>query len=1585
MKKAILFCVVLFTTLLLTQISYGQLASYTGFGGGGTAITGYPNESVSTLMKSGFGSNTPCGSGGMSGITVNTSWSTYSTAGPRVYMKITPNAGYQLNVTGINAGLRRSGTGPSCVRFAYSLDNGVTWTDDLSCHGPSSSGCGSTIVSSWGFGALPTGITSTVNGIIVAIFPYASSNSSGTFQVNTFNVLGNVVSGCTAPAAITGTTTVCSGATTTLSDMTASGTWSSSNSTIASVVAGTGVVTGVAGGTAIMTYATGPGCNATTVVTVNPAPSAITGPLAVCLGSDITLISAPATGTWSSASSNVSVVPASGLISGLLAGTAIVTYTLPTSCTATTTITVNALPAAISGASSVCEASTTTWSDPSGAGTWVSGSANATIGASSGIVSGITAGTSLITFTLGTTTCSITSVVTVNPLPAAITGTAAVCAGLTTAFNDATASGTWGSSAIGTATVDAAGTVTGIVAGNADITYTLPTGCIAIVNVTVNPLPQPITGTAVVCEGATTALSEVSAGGTWTSGAANATVNTSGVVTGVTSGSAMITYTLPTGCINTTNVTVNLTPATIAGTLHVCEGLTTALTETTPSGTWSSSAMANATIDAGGLVSGIVAGTSNVSYTLATGCYAVAEVTVNKTPAAITGTMIVCQGLTTTLSNSLPGGTWSGSAPGIATIDASGIVTGVSAGTTSITYTLPPGCINVTTVTVNPIPVPIDGVNKVCFGLTTNLNDLTPGGAWSSSAPGVAPVTATGGVSGSSVGTAIISYMLSPGCMSTTVVTVNPLPAAITGTMKVCVSLTTNLSDGGSGTWSSSNGNANIDLLTGTASGVTAGTSTITYTLPTSCIATAVVTVNPLPVPISGPEGVCIGLTATFLDGTAGGTWSISNFNATIGATSGVATGVNAGVAVISYSLPTGCLRAVPITVAAPPAPISGPTSMCAGYFTASLSDATPGGTWSCGSPNAFVNPATGLVTAVNAGPIVISYTVNYGCKITRAMTVNPLPYAIAGVPNVCVGGPTLTLLDLGGGTWSSSNSNATIGLTTGVVTAVAYGTTTITYTLPSTGCYTLRIVSVNAQPAPVTGAGALCMGATTTMADATADGIWSHRNSSSSVAAISGMVTGLAGGVDTIFYTLPTGCFSAKTVVVNALPVVYNVTGSGTYCEGAAGLHVGMSGSEPGITYQLYNGTTPTGITAGGTGTVYDFGVKPIGVYSVYALNTGTSCAGAMSGLAVINSTPVVNPTVSMSSTAGGGSVCQGMPVTLTAAPYGGGAVPVFQWFKNGFPVGVFSVNYTYVPLDGDVVKVKLISNAVCAVPDSAIAVTTVAVAAHVMPIVAITENPGTTVCAGTAVTFTANTLNGGTAPQYYWMKNGVPVSTASIYSYVPANGDNIQCGMVSNAQCRVQDSAVISSVNMSAVTSSAPLVSISADPGTYVHQGDVVTFTAGASGGTTTYSYQWWVNGIEVVGATSSTFKAGGFSEGDSVKCTVTNGDICGFASASHVVMHLSVGVGLVSGDNFNLSVVPNPNKGNFFIKGSVALADQSLSIEIVDMMGQMVYKGNVASVNGKIEEPIALNNTLSNGMYILSLRSGTENKVIHFVIER
>jgi len=85
-------------------------------------------------------------------------------------------------------------------------------------------------------------------------------------------------------------------------------------------------------------------------------------------------------------------------------------------------------------------------------------------------------------------------------------------------------------------------------------------------------------------------------------------------------------------------------------------------------------------------------------------------------------------------------------------------------------------------------------------------------------------------------------------------------------------------------------------------------------------------------------------------------------------------------------------------------------------------------------------------------------------------------------------------------------------------------------------------------------------------------------------------------------------------------------------------------------------------------------------------------------------------------------------------------------------------------------------------------------------------------------------------------------------------------------------------------------------------------------------------------------------------------------------------------------NIQVVPNPNKGTFAVKGTLAtMADEEVTMDVTNMLGQVVYTNKVIAHDGKIDQQVHLNNTLANGMYLLNFRTATDHKVFHFVLEQ
>ena len=134
-------------------------------------------------------------------------------------------------------------------------------------------------------------------------------------------------------------------------------------------------------------------------------------------------------------------------------------------------------------------------------------------------------------------------------------------------------------------------------------------------------------------------------------------------------------------------------------------------------------------------------------------------------PAAITGSSSACVGSTITLTDVIAGGTWG--VTGAASIAGLGVVTGVTPGTATITYSNGCGTPATTIVTIVAPTTPITGLSSVMVGSEILLSDASLDGAWSSGDLSIATVNSSGYVSGVAAGVVTITYTGECGSVTT--------------------------------------------------------------------------------------------------------------------------------------------------------------------------------------------------------------------------------------------------------------------------------------------------------------------------------------------------------------------------------------------------------------------------------------------------------------------------------------------------------------------------------------------------------------------------------------------------------------------------------------------------------------------------------------------------------------------------------------------------------------------------------------------------------------------------------------------------
>ena len=594
----------------------------------------------------------------------------------------------------------------------------------------------------------------------------------------------------------------------------------------------------------------------------------------------------------------------------------------------------------------------------------------------------------------------------------------------------------------------------------------------------------------------------------------------------------------------------------------------------------------------------------------------------------------------------------------------------------------------------------------------------------------------------------------------------------------------------------------------------------------------------------------------------------------------------------------------------------------------------------------------------------------------------------ITGTAAIC-DGQTVTLADATtGGVWSSSNpAVASVG-TAGNVTGNAGGMAIIFYSVTNicgTAVATLSVtVSTPAVVAPMTGAPVIiCPGHTATLADATTGGTWSSSNTSVATVGTSGIATGVGAGTAVISYNVTnvSGCITSVTgtVTVSAGPVAtITPLGPVAFCTGGTVVLQGTAGA--GYTYQWQVGGSDI---PGATSSAYTASAS--GDYTVI-IHNAAGCTDTSPAITVtVDASIIIVPSISITASPGTILCSAPVPVTFTANPVNGGSAPLFQWAVNGSPVST-ATTYTYTPSNGDIVTITMTSNAPCATPAVVAASDTMIISPLVAPSVSITASPNDTVCAGELVTFAAVPVNGGTDPSYLWTENGTNVATGPYYLYTPSDGDILVVTMTSNYPCLSSTVAVSTPFAIHVEVPTVNVVNVTVS-GTSITAGQTDTFVASSAHGGTSPAYQWYINGMPVAGATNATYITDSLQNGQIVTCAITSSELCAAphtAMSGGVTVMVTTGVnGVTEGDVFLL--LPNPNKGTFTLRGSLAATDNKVQIAVTNMLGQQIFAQQVAGQNGEVNAHIAVPETVASGMYLVTVTSGEYHQVFHMVVDK
>lgn len=737
---------------------------------------------------------------------------------------------------------------------------------------------------------------------------------------------------------------------------------------------------------------------------------------------------------------------------------------------------------------------------------------------------------------------------------------------------------------------------------------------------------------------------------------------------------------------------------------------------------------------------------------------------------------------------------------------------------------------------------------------------------------------------------------------------------------------------------------------------------------------------------------------------TTAGTYTVVATNATTGCVNNMA-----GSATISVSaLPTA------YTVTGGGGYCSGSTGVPVGL--SSSSTGVQYQLYRSGTPVGAPVSGTGFALSFGIQTVAGVYTVvatsvgtlcNNSMSGSATVVVNPLPFVdtVLGGGSYCAGGAGVGLyLDSSetGVNYQLYRGTTAVGSpVSGTGGALSFGSQTVagTYTVKATnattGCWRnmagSATVSIIAIPTSymLSGGGSYCAGGVglPVYLSGSQTGVnyqlyVSGSPVGSPVAGTSAPINfGLqtTAGVYTVYATTVSGgCADSManfvTIVVNPAPTAYTVTGGGSLCSGGSGVAVGLASSATGVNYQLLRGTTSVGSPVAGTGSAISFGSQTVaGTYTVRATATTGGCTSNMTGS--------VNVTVSSLPTAvsmtGGGAYCSGgtgVLIGLAASAVGINYQLFLGTVAMGSPVAGTGSSISFGLQTTAGTYTVIATNATSGCTNTMTGSKTVTVLAN--PTVYTVSGGGGYCSGGTGSPIYLSGSASGVS--YKLTRSGTPVYTMS------GTGSALSFGLYTVAgtyaiTATASGTGCSSTMSGTATITVNPVPSVSGSIYTMM-PGGTLTLTGSISGGTFT-------SGSSAVAVIDSfTGVATGVSLGTAV-VTYTLPTGCygtriiyvtptGRKEAPEAIQEAAA--------QSTFSVMPNPSKGIFFVKGILAdNADAEVTIQVSDMTGRTIYNNRATAKSGTLDEMVSLGNVAS-GMYLINVSTDKGRQVFHMVVE-
>lgn len=145
-------------------------------------------------------------------------------------------------------------------------------------------------------------------------------------------------------------------------------------------------------------------------------------------------------------------------------------------------------------------------------------------------------------------------------------------------------------------------------------------------------------------------------------------------------------------------------------------------------------------------------------------------------------------------------------------------------------------------------------------------------------------------------------------------------------------------------------------------------------------------------------------------------------------------------------------------------------------------------------------------------------------------------------------------------------------------------------------------------------------------------------------------------------------------------------------------------------------------------------------------------------------------------------------------------------------------------------------------------------------------------------------------------------------------------------------------------------------------------------------TNTYQWYQNGLPYLGVGGDSWRIFPSSTGD-YYCSITSEDGCNRITETLTVTNVCrSGAEIASAF---LEIYPNPATNTFTVSLNSSNLSENALMQIINILGEVVYSENISSANGELNQTITLNN-VNAGMYFVKILSNNQEYTSQLIIE-